>query len=522
MAHETRPVISVLIANYNGAAMLDSCLRSVLAQTLTAIEVIVVDDFSSDDSLAVVRRIAARDPRVLLFTSPVNGGPGAARNRGLDTARGRWIAVVDSDDLLHPERLQRLLASAEAAAADIAADNLLVFDDQGVVPPYVFMPDAGLPRVVDLAEYVAANAHGAGGPKLGYLKPLFRTDFVRASGVRYRPALRVGQDFGFVLSLMAAGARLHLFPGATYFFRRHPGSNSHRLADGNVHAMLDDDKRFLAAQARPADDLVRAFALRRRGFQARLAYDALVGAIKDRRWAAAAAMAIRHPRAAAMLREPLAVRARSRAHRPALAQPARPRVCIVTCSPFLDVTLDRLTTLAAALGRGGHDVHLVIPVALRAPRRLAIAQLPGIRQFASVDIRSGRSSAFLTGERWAAEDQLFVSQFARPHADIAIAEWQPGVDILPYVLRPDALSIMLVGGLPAEASTPAFAPAFAPEFARLARADAIMTFHAEDAALLYAACPGTPVVLLPGAYPFGDPPPRNDTRLDTFLQTLRG
>lgn len=270
--------ISVLVANYNGAATIAACLRSILSQTLAALEVLVVDDASVDDSAAIVAGMAARDPRVRMFAMPTNGGPAAARNRGLDEVRGRWIAVVDADDLIHPERLQRLVTAADAAGVEIAADNLLVFDDANVAAPYAFMDDATLPRPIALADYVGANVYGAPGLKLGYLKPIFRADFVRRSGVRYSPALRIAEDFGFVLALLAAGARFHLFPGMTYFYRKHAGSISHRLQAADVAAMVAEDARFLADQPALPAALVDAFARRRCGFMDAMAFDTLVRA----------------------------------------------------------------------------------------------------------------------------------------------------------------------------------------------------------------------------------------------------
>ena len=101
-----RPLVSIVTANYNGAAFLPAAARAVLAQTLGDFEWIVADDASTDDSGAVIAQVTGGDPRVRFLTAERNGGPAGARNRALAAARGRWIAVFDSDDEMAPERLE--------------------------------------------------------------------------------------------------------------------------------------------------------------------------------------------------------------------------------------------------------------------------------------------------------------------------------------------------------------------------------------------------------------------------------
>src|ERR1700693_1467899 len=98
----SRPTVSVIIANHNGGAHLGDAIKSVQKQTLRNIEIIVSDDASDDSSVAIVTRLMADDARVRLLSSDCNRGPAAARNKALDIAKGEWIAIVDSDDFIHP------------------------------------------------------------------------------------------------------------------------------------------------------------------------------------------------------------------------------------------------------------------------------------------------------------------------------------------------------------------------------------------------------------------------------------
>jgi len=98
-----RPLISVVVPAHNAASTVGATLSSILWQTYPRIEVVIVDDGSTDDTARIVE--AYRDPRVRL-TAQNNGGPGAARNRGMSMVGGDFIAFVDADDILMPEYLQ--------------------------------------------------------------------------------------------------------------------------------------------------------------------------------------------------------------------------------------------------------------------------------------------------------------------------------------------------------------------------------------------------------------------------------
>lgn len=221
-----RPRVSVITANYNGAAHLAAAVRSVLDQTLGDLELIIVDDCSTDDSLEVIARAAGGDPRVRVLRQDVNGGPAAARNRGLAATRGRWVAVFDGDDLMTPDRLEQLVARGEADSCDIVADNLLLFDDRdgGAGRPFLPIRQDAEHRWITVADYIASGPIYARRPNLGYLKPLFRA--AALGGVRYNESLRIGEDYDLVLRLLLKGARMRLTPRAFYRYRKHATSIS--------------------------------------------------------------------------------------------------------------------------------------------------------------------------------------------------------------------------------------------------------------------------------------------------------
>lgn len=113
IASAPRPRVSVLMPTYNGAAHIEESIRSILRQTLTEFELIVVDDASTDDTRDRVKAIAVHEPRIRLLENPVNRGVVAARNIAFSNAQAPFIASLDHDDLSLPRRLERQVAVLE-------------------------------------------------------------------------------------------------------------------------------------------------------------------------------------------------------------------------------------------------------------------------------------------------------------------------------------------------------------------------------------------------------------------------
>lgn len=272
--------ISVLMANYRGAAYLPEAMASVLRQSHADLELIVVDDASGDGSAALVRQAMAQDPRVRLIEQPVNAGPSAARNRAVEAATGEWLAIMDSDDLMHPARLERLLAAATALGADAVADDMLFFGETVDASGRTLLGSLALtaPKPVDARLFVEANSGRADLPPLGYLKPLVRRS--AWGDLRYDEAVRIGEDYDVYLRLILRGARVFLLPEALYLYRRHSASISHRLSVAALEPLIAAHDRSARGLSDPA--LVAAMALRRAGLDRMLAFERLVAAMKGR------------------------------------------------------------------------------------------------------------------------------------------------------------------------------------------------------------------------------------------------
>lgn len=228
------PALSVIMANRNGAPYVRDAVAGVLRQTFRDLELVFSDDGSSDDSVAVARAAANGDPRLRIVTSDVAGGPAAARNRALEAARGEAVAVVDSDDLMHPARFERMLARMDTLGVDILTDDQAYFGAR-LGHRLLDSLDFEAPWFVTAEDYLGAELRSSAIP-VGYMKPVIRRSTL--ADLRYSEAMTVGEDFDLVFRLLLAGARMAVVPDVLYFYRRHSASISHRLRAQDSEAML--------------------------------------------------------------------------------------------------------------------------------------------------------------------------------------------------------------------------------------------------------------------------------------------
>ncbi|MBW3638391.1 MAG: glycosyltransferase family 2 protein [Actinobacteria bacterium] len=274
------PLVSVLVPAYQEERTLERAIRSTLRQSMGNLEVLVVDDGSTDETLTVARALAAADPRVRVLPSPVNTGPAATRNRGLDAARGTWIALLDADDVWLPQRLEQLLAAS--ADVDIVCDDVLLVDaialERGEVTGVRVLPWLGLaltqPRLLELEEFIRYD--------LGYLKPVLRRSAVEQAQLRYRPELRVSEDFSFAVVALAKGLTWRQLPQPYYCYRR--GEASLSSGPTTIARQQDEVVRSLLSVPQVAASPGAVCALRRheRRACAALAYHGVRAAAKGK------------------------------------------------------------------------------------------------------------------------------------------------------------------------------------------------------------------------------------------------
>jgi succinoglycan biosynthesis protein ExoO len=301
-----QPDVSFVIAAYNAASSIARAIESALAQQGVSVEVVVVDDCSQDRTLEIVRSFASASVKVVALAQ--NRGPGGARNAGLAAATGRWVAVLDSDDTVHPGRLRRLIDRAEAAGAQIAVDNLEVVKAGASETMFASEFLEALPEL-GLADFIAANLMFEDTYSFGYAKPIFERTFLERHGLRYDETLRIGEDYILLASALAKGGRCVVEPSVGYAYHIRDGSISRVLELHHVEAMLRADAAFVRGHL--LDAAAKAAQSRRtRSLEQAASFLLLVQHLKARRPLKAAGAALRDPAALRHLRMPIAARLR--------------------------------------------------------------------------------------------------------------------------------------------------------------------------------------------------------------------
>lgn len=228
------PTVTVIIPAYNAERFLEEALACVYAQTMRDFELVVVDDGSTDATGAICDRAAAADARVRAVHT-ANAGVSAARNLGLEQARGRWIFFMDADDLMPSDALATLLEAAEAEGAELSTAPFAAFSDKA---PRTEGRGGGRRRLMTGREAVEAGMYQRRldpGPwgKL-YAAELW-------DGVRFREGIRY-EDLDVFYRVWIRARKVVFSERPLYFYRQHDGSFIHRFTRERLDALDVTDR----------------------------------------------------------------------------------------------------------------------------------------------------------------------------------------------------------------------------------------------------------------------------------------
>ncbi|MGK5628936.1 bifunctional glycosyltransferase/CDP-glycerol:glycerophosphate glycerophosphotransferase [Streptomyces sp. URMC 123] len=242
--------ISVVVIVYNDAERLPTAVRSVLDQTLKNVEVVIVDDCSTDRSYDVARELAAAYPeRVRAFQLPENsGGCGAPRNHGITRAEGRYVMFLDSDDVLEPNACRNMLEAADRTGADLVSGLCVrVHVDSRHRKttewyPWIYSRSRTLDSIGELPDLLVFDTLST--------NKCYRRDFLLENDLRFPVGIHY-EDLLFSAQAYLAAGRIALIPNRVYFWmveeraqaksisnRRHEIANfAHRM---EIHRRIDE------------------------------------------------------------------------------------------------------------------------------------------------------------------------------------------------------------------------------------------------------------------------------------------
>jgi glycosyltransferase involved in cell wall biosynthesis len=216
----TRPKISIIIPVYGVEKYLRQCLDSATRQTLEDIEIIIVDDGSTDSCPAIIDKYAAKDSRIKAIHQE-NAGYGASCNTGIVHANGEYIAILEPDDFIAPDMYKKLHLRAQKTAADIVRCEFVRIGESGRNPEEHHY--CGIP---DKPDFTLEEA-----PSLLTCPPsvwaaIYRREFLKRSGIRMREAKGAGQvDINFTMETYFASRTISLVHEPLYYYRINEGSS---------------------------------------------------------------------------------------------------------------------------------------------------------------------------------------------------------------------------------------------------------------------------------------------------------
>lgn len=232
----TVPVnISVLVPVYNVEPYLVQCLESICSQTLRELEVVCVDDASTDGSLSILREFAERDPRVKVVQAPENGGLSRSRNLAMNHAVGEYLFLVDSDDWLETDLLEEMYSRAKALDADKLVCGFRYYYEADPGREDRFMPEDMAPPekgwLPCTPETIGKIHHGAGGM-------MIRRSIVEKHGIRFPEGVAC-EDLYFHYAVFPWCRRVCVVSRAAYVYRKRAGSITSDFASGSSLQSLD-------------------------------------------------------------------------------------------------------------------------------------------------------------------------------------------------------------------------------------------------------------------------------------------
>ncbi len=221
---KSQVIVSVILPIYNVAEYLDECLNSIENQTMNKLEIICIDDGSTDDSLDIMKKHQNKDHRIRII-SQKNGGAGKARNAGMKVARGKYLSFLDADDFIDKDTYKLAVNRAETYDADITIYKAYLYDNNTKVEtPNNFslkmdkLPKKSVFSKEDIKENIFTSIMGWAWDKL------YKSSFVYNTGLKFQEQ-RTTNDMFFVYSTLLKAPRITILDKRLYHQRRNVGTS---------------------------------------------------------------------------------------------------------------------------------------------------------------------------------------------------------------------------------------------------------------------------------------------------------
>lgn len=213
--------VSVVIPVYNVEKYLPRCLDSLIEQTLSDIEIICVDDGSTDKSLNILQAYSKKYPNIKIISQNHNS-VGYARNVGVKNAVGDYIGYVDADDFAKPDFLEKMYAAAVANDADIVLTNFYIYRND-TSQTYAYRDMVLIHRLSELGVFKASQYPDVL-LNFGCWDKLYKHDFLTRNAIAF-PENRIYEDFKYSYDSLVRAERIVVLPDRLYYYRKNAGKS---------------------------------------------------------------------------------------------------------------------------------------------------------------------------------------------------------------------------------------------------------------------------------------------------------
>lgn len=226
--------VSVIVPVYNAEKYLVRSIESIIGQSHKNLEIILVNDGSTDNSLSICREYSEKDPRIKIITQE-NSGAGLARSTGLQNATGKFVIFVDSDDYLHSTAIEKCLAAQKENNADLVMFGRFNRNPNGEIIPKSIPTDKLYfkgEEVVDLLSGLFTYKRGIG---ISCWGKMFNLDIINSNNIRFYSERRLlSEDAFFMLQIFAHLDSVCIIPESLYYYCENENSLSRKYKKGRL------------------------------------------------------------------------------------------------------------------------------------------------------------------------------------------------------------------------------------------------------------------------------------------------
>lgn len=230
-------LVTIIVPVYNSSAYIEKCISSIIAQTYKNLQIVIVNDGSTDDSGEICYRLAEHDNRITVLNKK-NGGVSSARNMGLDVAKGKFIGFVDSDDNIEPEMFELLVREANYTNSDITEIGCRIIDANGLILKEIDLSNGSISGTNEILKSYLLYKNTT-----NYLcNKLFRSELF--NGLRLKP-YKYSEDYLALVELLSRSKHKTTIAGCYYNYLIHPLSATQAtFAPGRMDGIMASEDAY--------------------------------------------------------------------------------------------------------------------------------------------------------------------------------------------------------------------------------------------------------------------------------------